>query len=180
MNNSSDRGYLTPTASSQQDDIELERSLSRWVRGVSGLDAGRVLLRWLPEQPHIPAAGDNWCSVGVMTMSPDDNPAFVNQTDDSTELWRHELIEVMVSFYGPNSQRYAGIFTDGIGVTQNNAELNQSGLSLVTYSAIIAAPELINNQWIRRYDQHVTLRRKVVREYAIRSIIEAPTQFFGD
>lgn len=45
---------------------------------------------------------------------------------------------------------------------------------------IIPAPELINNQWVRRYDVTVDLHRKTVREYGIKSLLSAPVQFFGE
>lgn len=74
----------------------------------------------------------------------------------------------------------ASRFRDGISVEQNNAELNQSDLSLVDYGDIVPFPELINQQWVRRYDITVRLRRKVVREYGIKSLVDAPVSFFGD
>ncbi len=78
--------------------------------------------------------------------------------------------------YGPAGQQYATRFRDGIAVSQNNAELNTQGLSLAGYSHIIPFPELINNQWVRRYDFTVRLRRKVVREYNVKSLVaESPT-----
>jgi len=75
---------------------------------------------------------------------------------------------------------YATFFRDGLFLEQNNAELNRAGLSLRDCSDIIPAPELINNQWQRRYDVTVILRRKTVREYGIKSLVEAPVQFFGE
>jgi hypothetical protein len=41
-------------------------------------------------------------------------------------------------------------------------------------------PELINNQWVRRYDLHITLRRKIIRSYGINSLLSAPVTFFGE
>ncbi|EJT0956333.1 hypothetical protein ABCT26_003517 [Escherichia coli] len=73
---------------------------------------------------------------------------------------------------------YASRFRDGISVPQNNAALNALGLSLGDYTGLF--PELINQQWVRRYDMTVRLRRKVVREYGIKSLVEAPVIFFGD
>ena len=39
-------------------------------------------------------------------------------------------------------------------------------------------PELINNQWVRRYDISVDLRRKIIRQYGIQSLVDAPVQFW--
>ncbi|MDI8953921.1 hypothetical protein MJO10_26455, partial [Salmonella enterica subsp. enterica serovar Anatum] len=97
-----------------------------------------------------------------------------------TQLWRHEDFVAMASFYGPGGMQIASRFRDGISVEQNNAELNQSDLSLVDYGDIVPFPELINQQWVRRYDMKVRLRRKVVREYNILALQDAPVSFFGD
>ncbi|CZY49252.1 bacteriophage protein [Enterobacter cloacae] len=86
----------------------------------------------------------------------------------------------MASFYGPGGMQFASRFRDGISVEQNNAELNQSDLSLVDYGDIVPFPELINQQWVRRYDMKVRLRRKVVREYNILALQDAPVSFFGE
>ncbi|EHT4373308.1 hypothetical protein KX080_004752, partial [Salmonella enterica] len=45
---------------------------------------------------------------------------------------------------------------------------------------IVPFPELINQQWVRRYDMKVRLRRKVVREYNILALQDAPVSFFGE
>jgi hypothetical protein len=37
---------------------------------------------------------------------------------------------------------------------------------------VLNLPELINNQWVRRYDLSVQLRRKVIRTYDIKTVIE--------
>ncbi|MBQ0956480.1 hypothetical protein GPZ85_0011995 [Serratia symbiotica] len=175
-NTSQERGWLTPVRESPVYGEELDRLLSRWLRGVSDLPESVVRPRWQSEQPALLPPETNWCAFGVVDMPGDDNPAFVNQTEDNTELWRHETIECLASFYGPAGQQYATRFRDGITVSQNNAELNTLGLSLAGYSHIIPFPELINNQWVRRYDFTVRLRRKVVREYNIKSLVaESPT-----
>ncbi|CAI2418357.1 Uncharacterised protein [Serratia liquefaciens] len=179
-NTSTQPGYLTPTASSQLDDEALERSLSDWVMGVTGLPDGHVRPRWTPIQPPLMPVEVNWCAFGITGFQADANPAFTNTTDAGSELWRHEVVECMASFYGPGSQRLVTIFRDGLTLTQNNDELKAIGLSLGSIGDIIPFPELINNQWVRRYDIAVRLRRKVIREYGIKSLVEAPVQFFGE
>nr|WP_166506911.1 hypothetical protein [Sodalis glossinidius] len=179
-NASTERGWLTPNGSDPVYYEELDKLLSQWVRNITLLTAKRVIARWQPEPPDIPPADVNLCAFGVVDMPCDDNPAFVNQTEENTGLWRHETIECLASFYGPAGQQYATRFRDGITVTQNNAELNTQGLSLAGYSPIIPFPELINTQWVRRYDVTVRLRRKVVREYNIRSLIDAPFTLSGE
>lgn len=116
----------------------------------------------------------------MLSVTADDNPAFTNTTDAGTELWRHETLECLISFYGPAGQRSSIQFRDGITLNQNNDELTKLHLSLGDYGRIMAVPEFLNEQWIRRYDITVRLRRKIIREYGIKSIAEAPVQFFGE
>ncbi|MCT8354041.1 phage neck terminator protein [Photorhabdus kayaii] len=181
LSDSTQPGWLTPVSAPVYD-REIERKLSRWISSVSGLPGKMMFPKWQPndETRVFPANDTNWCAFGISSMVSDDTPAFVNQTDESTELWRHEKIECLISFYGPAGQHHCTQFRDGITVSQNNAELNQVGLSLSHYGRIFSAPELINNQWVRRYDMTIILRRKVVREYGVKSLVEAPVKFFGD
>lgn len=179
-NNTGQAGWLKPQLASTEYDTPLDVHLSQWIRNVSGLDAGRVIARWQPDQPAIPPADVNWCAFGVTGIAADDGPAFVNQTDATAEQWRHELIECLASFYGPVGQLVAARFRDGLSVNQNNDTLNQCGLTLADCDSIRPAPELINNQWVRRYDVMVRLRRKVVSTWGIQSLTDAPFRISGD
>lgn len=179
-NDSTSPGYLTPTSKSPDYDENLERQLNGWVRSVSGLPAAMVRPRWTSVQPSLPAADVTWCGFGITGFEPDANPAFIQRGDDGGELWRHEVIECVASFYGPGSQGVASQFRDGIGVIQNNETLVALGLSIFDYSKLTASPELINNQWVRRYDITVRLRRKIIREYGIKSLVDAPVTYFGE
>lgn len=170
-NSSMEPGWLTPTSDSPEYDTDLDVLLSRWMRFVSGMPAGMVRPRWQPEQPaHLPA-DVNWVAFGIVEWPVDSSPAFTMQTEDGSELWRHEEFVALASFYGPQGMSYAAIFRDGISIEQNNTELNSLGLSLAYHGEIIPAPELINGKWVRRYDFRVRLRRKVVRQYNIKSIL---------
>ncbi|EEI3459860.1 hypothetical protein G3D33_002172 [Salmonella enterica subsp. salamae] len=179
-NSSTEPGWLTPVSGDPDYDEALDRLLSQWVRNVSGLPTGMVRPRWQKEQPSLLPAETNWCAFGVTGWPIDNSPAFTNQTEEGAQLWRHETFECMASFYGPAGMTFASRFRDGISVAQNNAELNALGLSMGDYTGLTPFPELINQQWVRRYDITVRLRRKVVRDYGIKSLVDAPVSFFGD
>lgn len=180
MNDSAHAGYLTPTSPQPDYDEGLERELSRWIRGVSGLPAKMVRPRWTAIQPAIPVAGSTWCDFGILKIRQNVQPAEVTVNDDTDARWQQEAFDVICCFYGPSGLGVATLFRDGLYLSQNNEELNRVGMSLGSCSDIIPAPEFINNQWQRRFDVTVTLRRKTVREYGIKSILSAPVQFFGD
>lgn len=179
MTTSETPGWLLPDNEPVYDE-ELERLISRWVRAVSGLEKGRVLPRWVSKQPAQLPPETDWCGFGITGMAEDSSPAIVPAGAESAELWRHEEFECMASFYGPRSQRYITRFRDGISLSQNNDELGRNDLSVVRHSGITPFPELINNQWVRRYDITVTLRRKVIREYGIKTLTDTSVTFFGE
>ncbi|MMZ56972.1 hypothetical protein D1872_188850 [compost metagenome] len=178
-NDSTTPGYLTPNGNGPAYDEELERLLSRWVRGVTGLDKNVVYPRWTDPQIQIPKNGTTWCAFGITGVQEDTNPAYI-QGDESAEQWSHETVDILCCFYGPRGMSVVTQFRDGLFVSQNNDELKKIGLTLLDCGRIFNLPELINNQWVRRYDIAVRLRRKVVREYGIKSLVEAPVQFFGE
>ncbi|WP_347252909.1 phage neck terminator protein [Leminorella grimontii] len=178
-NSSTEAGWLNPLGEDPAYDEALDRRLSLWMRSVSGLPEGMARPRWQKDQPPMLPVETTWGAFGVVGWSSDDTPAFVQQ-DDNTQMWRHEDLVCMASFYGPSGMVYAARFRDGIEVEQNNAELKTLNLSVVSHGEITPFPELINNQWVRRYDLLVTLRRKVVREYGIKTIVDASVQFFGE
>ncbi|WP_426576684.1 phage neck terminator protein [Xenorhabdus stockiae] len=173
-------GYLTPVSVSPDYDEALERELSRWIRAVAGLEPKTVFPRWTDPQPKIPPAGSHWCAFGIMNIREDANPSAIQFSDKHHAQWSHETLDILCCFYGPSGQRIATQFRDGLFITQNNDELSRKGLTFQQCSQIQPAPELINNQWQRRYDVTVTLRRKIVRNYGIQSLVEAPVKFFGD
>lgn len=179
-NDSTSGGYLTPISSGPVYDDALEQALCQWVLALSGLADGMVVPRWPPVQTVQRAADVNGCVLGITSIDPDASAAFIQQDEGVSALWRHETIECLASFYGPGGQQAATQFRDGVAINQNNEALNAINLSLCDMSALTPSPELINNQWVRRYDITVRLRRKVVREYRITSLAQAPFTFFGD
>lgn len=179
-NDSTTAGYLTPVGELPKYDKELEREISRWICGVSGLPANVVFPRWADPQPLIPRNGVTWCAFGITTMPRPVTLANIQTTDEQSEQWTWEKVTVICCFYGPQGAATATTFREGIYVAQNNAELNKTGLSLVSTTDVISAPELINNIWVRRYDLTATLSRKNIRIYNIKTIQSAPVQFFGE
>lgn len=179
MSTSEKPEWLLPDSEPAYDE-DLERLLSRWVRAVSGLGKGRVLPRWVSNQPAQLPPETDWCGFGITGMPEDSSPAVMPGDGGTAELWKHEEFECMASFYGPKSQLFITRFRDGIALSQNNDELGRNDLSVIRQSGITPFPELINNQWVRRYDITVTLRRKVVREYGIKTLTDASVTFFGE
>lgn len=175
-NDSTASGYLAPTDAVVADD-GLEDIFTGMVVGISGITAGLVRPRWQKDPPPIPAASINWCAIGITVTTPDDNAAISHAPglngDGVDTLLRHEEIEVMASFYGPQGQANALRLRDGLQVAQNRDTLALAGVRFVSAGRLMNAPDLANQQWIRRYDLTLTFRRAVTRTYNIRNLRSA-------
>lgn len=163
MNTSATGGFLTPTdAAGPPAGNDLDDILQALFVGLTGLDGSLVRPRWQAVAPKQPAPDVNWCAVGVTSLASDAYPATTGGA-----FVRHQDIEVLASFYGPMGMTYAMQAQDDIVIPQN-LEFLQS--YLMTYSntdTIRQAPELVNQQWIKRYDLTLHFRRQVKRTYAV-------------
>nr|WP_318381251.1 hypothetical protein [uncultured Enterobacter sp.] len=180
MNDTTKAGYLTPTGAPPPYDDALEEQIRQWISGVSGLPATAIFRRFTDEQPNAPVLDALGCGFSITDFGQTPDPVYVQHDENSDYQWHFETLVVQCCFYGPSGQFYAKQFKAGLGVAQNNAELNRTGLTLGDAGDITPTPECINEQWQRRYDLSVTLHRKVEREYGIKSILFAPTHFFGE
>lgn len=169
---SSTGGYLTPVGVQPIDDAALDLVLQGYVVGVTGMQGAMVRPRWQPMVPKQPAVDVNWCAIGVQDTDRDavasiqHNPA----GEGSDILRRNEVLTILASFYGPGAKGLATLFADGIQIAQNQEAIAAEGLAFVDSDRVIAAPELLNEQWIRRYDLSFRLRRQVVRNYAVLTV----------
>ncbi|OVE94454.1 phage neck terminator protein [Allorhizobium ampelinum] len=175
MNTSATGGYLAPTSTQPADDDGLEDIIQAIVVGITGLDGTLVRPRWQPNPPKQPAQNANWCAIGVTRQQPDSYGAIVHSGsgDGSDTLQRHEYLDVLASFYGPQGQAYAGLFRDGLFIAQNREAMRANGLALYEANEIIAAPTLVNTVWNRRYDLSFRLRRQIDRTYDVLNILSA-------
>jgi hypothetical protein len=137
-NDSTTAGYLTPVGDSPPYDEDLERLISRWIRGVTGLDATLVYPRWTDPQKQIPKNGTTWCAFGITGIQEDFNPLMcrAKRTPNSG----HETVSLILCFYGPQGLATATRFRDGLLVAQNNDELNRSGLTFLQHGRILNLP----------------------------------------
>lgn len=176
-NTSATGGYLAPAGTPTPADEALEDILQPMVAGITGLAGKYVRPRWQPGTPKQPEPTVNWCAIGVMQTRPDANPAIEHDgTGDGEDHYqRHQDVILLATFYGPNAQGYAQILADGMYVPQNSEALRAQNMAFVEAGELIAAPELINQQWVRRYDLRIRLRRKIERTYPVLNILSADT-----
>jgi hypothetical protein len=175
MPDSSTAGYLQPVGTSPPEDADLDAIFQKLIVGITGLPGNMVRPRWQPTLPKQPEPATNWCAIGVTDIEHDANSYEQHNPagDGSDTFIRHEILSVLCSFYGVNALNYAAQARDGMYVAQNNSTLDQFEMGLVEVGSIRTAPELINQQWVRRFDLSMRIRRRIVRTYPILTILSA-------
>lgn len=179
MQNTSDQaGFLSPVSASPEYDIDLDKVLQETVVGITGLAPTKVRPRWQPKPPKQLAVTENWCGIGVMEIDADYDQALVH--DGSADMGtgvsisqRHESVQAMATFYGPNCVKFATLLRDGLFITQNRDQLFLKGLVLDGIDRLQLTAEMLHEQWVRRCDLTFTLRRQVDRTWNIRNIVQA-------
>jgi len=183
MNDSSTGGYLLPSLSpAPLEGQALFRFMQQFFVGITGLDGQLFFPRWQPEPPNLPPVGTPcWAAFGInargtsvfaftkhvpAVTGPPDVPAY-------DEYRRHEELDILTSFYGPESDTYATLLRDGIQIPQNLEVIEQAGMGLIETGELKTVPELTKERWLQRVDLTVRIRRQIVRRYAIQSLVGA-------
>lgn len=169
------------------EDAELDAAFQSAVVGITGLDPTLVRPRWQIVSPKQPEPNINWCSIGAYTSTPDDGGPYIEHlngpsvNDTSGDLLEeHEAIDVLVSFYGPNAKMYSGVFRSGLKLPANLETLKLQGFYYQSKEPERIAPELINQQWVRRWDTSMTFKRMVARVYGVPNVVSAEIDLFDD
>lgn len=175
MGDSSTPGYLQPTGTPPAEDADLDSIFQQLMVGLTGLPGNMVRPRWQATVPKQPEPAVNWCAIGVTGIEHDANSYELHDPtgSGSDTFIRHEVISVLCSFYGANALSNATQARDGMYVAQNNSTLDQYEMGLVEVGSIVTAPDLVNQQWVRRFDLTMRIRRRVVRTYPILTILSA-------
>lgn len=167
-------GYLQPTQSPIYGDA-LDSLFQGAIASLSNLPGDLVRPRWQHYAPKTPPIDTDWCAVGIHNIARD-----WGATVHIDEMIRHEEIELLCSFYGPGAMDNATLTQDNLTIEQNFTELEQAGLFYRRFDDVIPAPELINDQWLKRYDLTVYFGRAVHRTYNIESIESAEIDLYND
>lgn len=174
-NTSATAGYLTPAPPPPAEDAALNALLQQMVSGITGLPGSRVRPRWQPEPPNQLPFGTDWCAIGVTSTIPDTyaHVAHDPEGDGADRTQRHATVNLLASFYGPNSGYYAGALADGLMVEQNRDSLRANAIALQETGEVVTVPELIKQKWYMRKDLPITLRRRVDRTYGVLNVLSA-------
>lgn len=182
-NTSATGGFLSPADSpAPLEDDALDAAFQATIVGITGLPGNMVRPRWQPAPPKQPEPSTNWCAFGVQVQAGQDLPYIehISAGNGKDRLRRHEEMGVFCSFYGPASGQMAMRFRDGLQIAQNREALGAVGVAFVACGESRAAPELVNQQWIKRHDIAATFRRQVARDYAVLNIVSAEVSLTAD
>lgn len=183
-NTSASGGYVLPTAAlpAPLEDDQLTDLFQAWVVGVTGLQATLVFPRWQEEPPNLPAYGESWAAIGITGRDPDTYAALVHQGagQGSDRFQRHEQLDLLVSFYGPQADALCGLFRDGVQVAQNRAMLTANAMGLTNTGRPQHAPALIKMRWTNRVDLPLRVNRGVQRDYPIKNLVKFQAAISAD
>lgn len=183
-NSSATGGYLAPAGVTPPlQDLDLDLVFQGFVKGITGLPGALVRPRWQPTVPQTPETNVDWCAVGVTPRTRSlDYPAIQHDPtgDGHDRFTRHQELEVLATFYGPNAMRYADLLRDGAYMPQNGEQIGQHGIAFVEAGDAIAAPELVNQRWLKRYDLSLRFRRVIRRDYAVLNLLGADAAIQSD
>lgn len=177
--NSTEAGFLLPTSPEPIYDDPLDDVVHDLIAGVTGIPPTHVRPRWQHRPPGRPSVNTEWCAFGVQNLEADVDPYITNQlANDKIEdvLVRTEIITYLLSFYGDQALHMARRFKDGVCIQQNRQGLLTVGASLLECLQITPVPALLNEQWCKRMDLPVVLRRTITRTYPVRSLQSAEVQ----
>lgn len=172
-NTSATGGYLQQVAGPMEG-LDLRRFLGTVLVGVSGLDPQLVRPSWQQNPPPIPNIDTDWMAFGISARRADNDPYQAEKDDGQRSIMaRHEELDILLTFYGPNCLQIAAELRDGFELTQNTESLLLAGMAYIDLSDIVHAPELVNERFYDRADATLTIRREVRREYRILNFVAA-------
>ena len=174
-------------SSESTDLIEPDDVLRVYASVITGIDKRLVRKRWLVKPANQPPIETDWIAVGVISVTNEGTPYQYGEKpkkeDDPDVITRitFQSLKVVASFYGGHAYENADQFRDGILLPTNNDQLKTYGLTVQSVGdEIIHIPELLNAQWLDRYDVVFTVGRSVSRVYGVRTIETAGADFFSD
>jgi len=174
-NTSATGGYLAPASIAPSYDTPLDLQIQSLVTGITGIIGSLVRPRWQPRPPAQPDREVTWCAIGIIEINTEFGHHIKHNStgEGSDEAETFETLELLTSFYGPQSSGMAALLRDGLWIAQNREAMRANGLALVDVRRITHVGELVNQEYIRRADLPIVLRRNVSRTYPILNLLQA-------
>jgi hypothetical protein len=195
VNNSATGGYLLPASSpAPLEDQALLRFFQTLIVGITGLPGSLVRPYWQERPPDVPDAGVAWAAFKI-TKRPSDEYPYVGRNpygaeDGADHLQRHELLEILTSFYdtgvtglantGGSADANAALLRDGLMIGQNREPLFKIGYGLVRIGEVVTLPNLFKQRWQNRVDFEWAVRRQIDRSYPVETLVAATGDLYTD
>jgi hypothetical protein len=162
---------------------EIAAALQSAIATLTGLPGNLVRPRWQATPPTQPPVTTTWASVGISGVESTDDYPFIRH-DGAMQvpgapgpgadiLTRQLTYKVIVTFYGPSPDVLAGLLRDGFYIQQNWEALHKLGCKLHTVRDLSWTPEMVNQQWVDRFDVEMTIRQMITRVYPVLNIVGA-------
>lgn len=174
-NTSATGGVLLPTSPAPLNDQALEDFFQAWIVALSEYPAENVRPSWQVNPPNIPLNDVDWCSFKVSVSSADTFVVNlqVGSGQGYNQLRRHQVLTVRFSFWGPNASSFADLLRDNGAIPQNLEVFQLNNMGLIGFDDQVTAPEIVKNLWYRRVDMEMRVKRQIVRDYQVLSLLEA-------
>lgn len=153
-------GFSRSVRNDTLQDTKFINFIHDWIVGVTGLDNTKVVPKWQLESIN-PYDNQDWLAFGVLSRKAD-TYAYL---DADNQLTRYESLRLGISFYGPNADRIASEYREGVQVDANRTYLQLLDIGLVQCGTIISVPEMVKYKWIYRQDMWVELRKRIGIQY---------------
>jgi hypothetical protein len=177
-------GYVAPSSiSGEINDQVLRRFLQSMVVGVTGMEPEFVRPRWQPNPPNEPDFEQDWAAIGVTRRERDTFAAVIHTTvgDEGTDtVIRNEILDVLCSFYGPNSEANSELFAMGLALEQNRYVFTVNGFGLVAVDDSLIVPALIKERWLWGVDVPFRVRREQEYSYPVNNLVKAVGTIYTD
>jgi hypothetical protein len=177
--------YVLPfSTNGELNDTGINRFLQSLVVGVTGLPPHMVRPRWQKQPPDQPGIDEDWSAVGPIRREREKFPAIKHSTDPDNfyrakdTIYNNEIVEVLASFYGPNKDRFAELFTLGVYLEQNRTAIFLNGFALVDVDDILNVPAIIKERWVPGDDVPFRLRRQQIYSYPVPNLKYAQATVF--
>ena len=167
---------ILPSSPPPAEDAAFDTALQAVVVAVTGLPSNMVRPRWQLVAPPQPEPEADWCAIGVVDETPEDNTysrhdytAAAGNGETTTQT--NVTVQILASFYGVNAKGYAALMRDGLMIAQNREALTVQSVSLVAMpDPVLFVPTMLNERAYPRADVRFRLRRAMVRVWPIRNI----------
>lgn len=163
--------------------LSLAQFIQTVIVGVSGIAGTLVRPRWQAEEPKQPDLDVDWLAFGIERTKADTYAYLWAPSGGqslTSDLQRMEVVNVILSIYGPNCLDTYGVIRDGFQVPQNLFALRDQNMGFIEIAEARRLPDLVNGRWIDRIETGFSLVREIQRVYAVPTLLTASGQILTD